>query len=104
MNGFTTGRLVEPKTKSFFHKIVAKAKVIFRKQNPKRKHNYVWIGINAKRGPWVYTSSQTKLVFENWYPDQPDNEAQDCVHFISSHGKWGDDFCYQKNHYICEFV
>ena len=104
INGFTTGRLVEPKTQSFYDKVNAKAKVIFRKSYP-RKNGWFWIGINAIRGPWVYTSSQTKLVFENWAKGQPKLGAHNCASFSQiSYGGWYDRPCGRsKIHFICEF-
>ena len=107
MNGFTTGRLVEPKTQSFYDKVHAKAKVIFRKSYP-RNNGWFWIGINAIRGPWVYTSSQTKLVFENWAKGQPccKVRAHNCASFTSileTQGGWYDKPCNSKFHFICEF-
>ena len=110
MNGFTTGRLVEPKTRLFYDKVHKKAKVIFRKKYPKKRHSFemVWIGINAKRGPWVYTSSRTKLKFENWGKGQPNNDAHgthahDCVNFNVIYGQWTDFHCGSKFYFICEF-
>jgi len=101
INGFTTGRLIEPKTQSFYDKVTAKAKVIYRKSYPR---NWIWIGINAIRGPWAYTSSQTKLVFENWNKGQPNSKAlnvRKCVSFY--YGKWYNQPCGSKFHFICEF-
>ena len=104
INGFTTGRLVEPKTQSFYDKVHAKAKVIVRKSYP-RKNDYFWIGINAIRGPWVYTSSQTKLVLENWAKGQPCCKVRkhNCAGAILSHGGWYDRPCKNKFRFICEF-
>ena len=105
MNGFTTGRLVEPKTQSFYNKVRAKAKVIYRKSYPK-KSQWIWIGINGIRGPWVYTSSQTKLAFENWGKGQPKSRVhklntKSCVSFF--YGGWYNQPCASKFHFICEF-
>ena len=56
----------------------------------------------------VYTSSATKLVFENWAPGEPNNGAHDCVHFWKNEkiwgGTWADYPCNAKKFFICEFV
>ena len=95
MNKFTTGRLVEPKTKSFNDKVNAASIVVF----GGKKH--AWIGINAKAGPWIYTSNGTELVFENWDQGEPNDDSHDCVHFWRK-GKWADYPCYAKLFFICE--
>ena len=99
MNGFTTGRLFEPKTLSFNDKVYAESIDVF----GGKKH--AWIGINKKRGPWVYTSSGTKLEFENWHPGRPTKQkAYDCVFSHNGNGKWVDYDCNSKHYFICEFV
>jgi hypothetical protein len=109
MNKFTTGRLLEPKTKSFNDKVYAES-LVFKpfSFNPFN----AWIGINGKRGQWGYTSSATKLVFENWALGEPNNPpnngAHICVHFWKMEGKvggkWADYPCDAKKFFICEFV
>ena len=100
MNGFTTGRLFEPKTQYFNDKVYNESLVVFGGEKT------TWIGINAKGGPWGYTSSGFELKFESWYPGQPNTGAHDCVHIWSGHGngKWGDTNCNNKLYFICEFV
>merc|ERR1712051_961167 len=98
MNGFTTGRLFEPHTKCFNGKVYDESLVVF----GERKH--AWIGINAKGGPWVYTSSGTQLEFENWLPGQPNDGAHGCVYWYDQTGKWYDYNCNHNCHFICEFV
>ena len=98
MNGFTTGRLFEPRTKYINDKVYDESLVVFGEKKP------AWIGINAKGGPWVYTSSGTQLEFENWHPSQPNNDAHDCVYSVSQNGKWADLPCNHKFFFICEFV
>ena len=63
------------------------------------------MGINAIRGPWVYTSSQTKLVFENWAKGQPccKVRAHNCAGAKISYGGWYDRPCKNKFNFICEF-
>ena len=95
---FTTGRLVEPKTKSFNDKVYAESIVAFG-GTPASS----WIGINgiSKGVPWVYTSSDTELVFENWHLGGPSTNG-DCT--LLKNEKW---FAYPCNHkikFICEFV
>ena len=86
LNGFKTGRLVEPKTKSFNDKVYAETNIVFgQRQN-------TWIGIRAKGGSWVYTSSGIELEFQNWDPQnwglgQANNDAHDCVLLVWSHPK-----------------
>ena len=106
MNKFTTGRLLEPKTKSFNDKDFAESLVVFKHFKGKED---AWIGINGKGGPWVYTSSASKLAFENWATGEPNNGAHDCVHFWTQKegkffGKWADYPCNAKKFFICEFV
>ena len=75
-NGFKVGRLFEPKTKSIIDKVYADSILINRHKNKMitksgRKTTYGrqdWIGINAESGPWAYTSSTSKLEFQNWAP------------------------------------
>ena len=98
MNGFTTGRLFEPHTKCFNGKVYDESLVVF----GEKKH--AWIGINAKGGPWVYTSSGTQLEFENWDPGQPNDGAHGCVYWYDQTGKWYDYNCNHNCHFICEFV
>ena len=56
----------------------------------------------------VYTSSATKLVFENWAPGEPNNGAHDCVHFWKNEkiwgGTWADYPCNAKKFFVCEFI
>ena len=69
-----------------------------------------WIGINAKGGSWVYTSSETELEFQNWYKGRPipnhihDFDDFDCVNLYFKNGTWIDYPCTRKNFFICEFV
>ena len=113
MNGFKTGRLVEPKTKSFNDKVYAETNIVFRLQ---RKH--FWIGIRTKRGSWVYTSSGTEIVFENWQGrsghnilPKPKPKPKLCAYLISRSnpvGEWATRLCNIKKRFalpfICEFV
>ena len=69
---------------------------------------YVWIGIIAKGGTWVYTSSGIELEFENWAPrrplSKPRHDAYDCVlsHYLD--GLWYNEDCNHFHRFICEFV
>ena len=60
--GLKTGRLFEPKSQSFNAESIDKHKRLGSVK--------YWIGINAKRGSWAYTSSRLKLEFQNWGPGQ----------------------------------
>ena len=105
MNKFTTGRLLEPRTQSFNDKVYAESLVVYKHFKGKED---AWIGINGKGGPWVYTSSATKLVFENWQKGEPNSvhgkNGAHCVHFWKKGGKWADFPCNAKKFFICEFV
>ena len=102
MNGFKTGRLFEPHTQYFNDKVHAESIVAFGGKQSS------WIGINAKGGPWVYTSSGDDLDIENWQPGQPNSNAHDCVYWgLEGHvnGKWADEGCNSRTEFfICEFV
>ena len=105
LNGFKTGRLVEPKTKSFNDKVYAETNIVFgQRQN-------TWIGIRAKGGSWVYTSSGTEIVFENWSSRIGSKLGPElCAYLISRSnpvGQWSPRFCNIKRYelpFICEFV
>ena len=102
LNGFKTGRLVEPKTKSFNDKVYAETNIVF----GQRKNT--WIGIRAKGGSWVYTSSGTEIVFENWHRRSKIRPTHLCAYLSSRVGKWSTRFCNIKTRFtlpfICEFV
>ena len=100
LNGFTAGRLFEPKTQSFNDKVYAESIVVFR-GSPRP-----WIGINRKQGSWFFTGSGTELEFQNWYPGQPTTRDRppysNCVLWYGN-GKWYDVLCDHYNPFICEF-
>ena len=108
LNGFKTGRLVEPKTKSFNDKVYAETNIVF----GQRKNT--WIGIRAKGGSWVYTSSGTEIVFENWSSRRGSKIGPKLCAFLMSKsnpvGQWSPRFCNIKRYksyklpFICEFV
>ena len=100
MNGFKTGRLVEPKTQSFNDKVYAESKISFNFWS-------FWMGIKTKGGAWVYTSSGTKINFENWKKSKREKVASGDCAYSSSNGEWGIDRCNGRNtfmRFICEFV
>ena len=66
MNRFTIGRLFEPMTQSFNDKVKTVAFRVFGKMSYSS-----WIGISRKGGHWIYTTSGTKLKFQDWAPNQP---------------------------------
>ena len=98
MNGFATGRLFEPHTQDFNDKVNVEAIDVFGWSND------AWIGINAKGGSWVYTSSGIELEFENWASNYPSSYSGDCVRFYSQKGKWINVSCNYNRYFICEFV
>ena len=109
LNGFKPGRLVEPKTQSFNDKVYAETNIVFGQRKP------TWIGISAKGGshdpqPWVYTSSGTEIVFENWHSRRGSKiRTKLCAFFMSRGvGKWSARVCNIKKKFelpfICEFV
>jgi hypothetical protein len=59
-------------------KVVAESILVY----GEKKH--IYLGIHAKGGPWVYTSSGTNLDFENWAPGQPNNNAYECAHIMAT--------------------
>ena len=101
LNGFTAGRLFEPKTQSFNDKVYAESIAVFGgRPTP-------WIGINRKQFTWFFTSSGTKLEFQNWYPGHPApgytlTPHHNCVSWYEN-GKWYDLSCDHYFHFICEF-
>ena len=101
LNGFTTGRLLEPKTHSFIVKVYAETKDVFGGRS-------FWIGIKASGGSWVYTSTGTEVVFKNFdYKHKRAFHSHDCISLWSSNeviGKWRNFDCTHKFNFICEFV
>ena len=118
MNGFTTGRLFEPMSKSFNDKAYAVSIPAFRqfyvrtgKTGYLKSFANTWIGVSNVRGSWVYTSSGTELKFQNWTPGQPklklikgQSSLPYCVIWILKTGKWWNQSCKIKRSFICEFV
>ena len=52
---------------------------------------------------FVYTTSGSELEFQNWGPNQPNNDAiHNCVMLYK--GQWYDNHCPRKTSFICEFV
>ena len=66
------------------------------------------MGIEAKKGAWVYTSSGSKISFENWFKFVKSKKAKsgDCAN-ASTGGKWNKGRCNGNHrfvHFICEFA
>ena len=105
MNRFTIGRLFEPMTQSFNDKVKTEAFRVLRKNSW-----HLWIGIRHKGGHWIYPSSGTKLKFQNWKPNRPNNtggrKQYDCglIDTTPRGGKWWNFRCNHKSLFICEFV
>ena len=89
MNGFSSGRLFEPVSKS--QNDMAYAESIRQFGGLKN----TWIGII--QDSWHYTKSGEKVEFENWHPG-----ARDCVHLFN--GLWYNYDCNYKAFFICQFV
>ena len=100
---------MEPKTQSFNDKVYAETNIVFGQRKP------TWIGISAKGGshdpqPWVYTSSGTEIVFENWHSRRGSKIRTKLCAFLMSRGvgKWSTRVCNIKKKFelpfICEFV
>ena len=95
---------MEPKTQSFNDKVYAETNIVFGQRKP------TWIGIRARGGSWVYTSSGTKIVFKNWLfrnRTERKKHSHDCAYSIKSKkGKWATYICKSsfKFSFICEFV
>ena len=125
MNGFKTGRLFEPKTKSFNDKVYAVSVPAFRQFYVKpfqsgylNSFENTWIGVKCPRNvkvckgdSWVYTSTGTELEFQNWTPGQPkftlikgQRSLPYCVLWILKTGKWYNQSCQLRRSFICEFV
>ena len=99
MNRFTTGRLFEPMTQSFNDKVITESLIVLgRKRRP-------WIGIKRKGDHWIYSSSGTKLKFQNWVSRRgKPAKRRNCVQSYLNTGEWVDYFCAERNFFICEFV
>ena len=105
LNGFKTGRLVEPKTRSFNDKVFTATNKFF------GLGKSCWIGIRAKGESWVYTSSGTDIVFKNWrHNTHKKKHLRDCAYSIAAYaggkGRWAAYNCNSsfKISFICEFV
>ena len=128
MNGFTTGRLLEPKSKSFLDKVFYESELVFgykglteglRTQRKSNKHylkadtlmGIIRINSTTYQGnKWVYASSRDDLEFQNWYSGKPrySFSGATCallhVNPWKNHQSWFDTLCSQKHYFICEFV
>merc|ERR1712051_62459 len=62
-----------------------------------------WIGATwvKKDGKWKWANGET-FDFNKW-KDSSDikNEDEDCAYIMSSNGKWQDEDCSKKMHYVC---
>jgi len=62
-----------------------------------------WIGGNdlTKEGNWKWINGDG-WGFENWKNGNDiNNKNEDCAYMASSNGKWQDDECTKKMHYVC---
>ena len=112
MNGFTTGRLLEPKTLSFLDKVYFESRIVFGKQLDTRM-GIVRINSTSSSyqgNKWVYASSGGDLEFQNWYSGKPNQDyvGVDCALLHSNkwknHQSWFQTPCYAPNAVICEFI
>ena len=127
MNGFTTGRLLEPKTKLFLDKVFSESEAVFGEKGVTEELHELrryymgkdtWMGIirinstTYQGNKWVYASSGDDLEFQNWYSGKPRYGALDGAECTllhtgtkwKNHPSWFDQVCYSKNAFICEFV
>lgn len=62
-----------------------------------------WIGGKWTEGSWVWTKTGKSLVYENWWPGQPDHLSEKCIHYWSyNRMKWNDASCSMEFQFICE--
>ena len=74
MNGFTTGRLLEPKTLSFLDKVYFESRIVLDKKNIDTWMGIVRINSTSYQGnKWVYASSGDDVNFQNWRSGKPNN-------------------------------
>ena len=54
-----------------------------------------------KEGHWIWNSGKT-VVRRNWHSGEPNNSHgnEDCIEM--SEGRWNDDTCSERNHYVCQ--
>ena len=107
MNGFTTGRLLEPKSLSFLDKVYFESKIVFGKELD------TWMGIvkinstSYQGNKWVYASSGDDVEFHNWWSGKPRYDGE-CALLSSNpwknHQSWFDRGCHGKQAFICEFI
>ena len=88
-------KLVEPKSSQANNVVtqLAQSQGIFR----------FWIGVNdiASEGTFVYDSSGTTIVYENWNPGEPnDSGGEDCTEI--KYGNWNDMPCTTELSFVCE--
>ena len=125
MNGFTTGRLLEPKTQSFLDKVYFESELVFgyrgvtgeiNKANKHYLRKDTWMGIirinttSYQGNKWVYASSGDDLEFQNVYGGgfrYKLDIAECAILHVSpwkNHQGWFDQLCYLKHAVICEFL
>ena len=88
-------KLLEPKSSQVNNEVtqLAQSQGIFR----------FWIGVNdiANEGTFVYDSSGTTIVYENWNPGEPnDAGGEDCTEI--NYGNWNDMPCTWNLPFVCE--
>ncbi|XP_062570134.1 perlucin-like, partial [Saccostrea cucullata] len=68
-------------------------------------HSY-WLGISdhVLEGRWEYSSTQTAIKFDMFFPGQPTTgTSENCMIKWYPHGnEWGDEVCSYSYHFVCE--
>ena len=62
-----------------------------------------WIGATdvAEEGTFIWTSDNSTVGFENWYPKEPNGNNEDCV-TICRNEHWNDASCSSILPYVCQ--
>ena len=114
MNGFITGRLLEPKTILFLDKVYLEKEIVFTNIKKYLGKIDTWMGIirinsttSYEGYKWVYASSGDEVEFHNWYSGKP-RYGGECALLHANpwknHQSWYDQVCHSRQAFICEFI